>query len=77
MKFQEAYERAMADNKFRAHDAAVKEALENGEQSSCLLFTVGNGEVFYYGFDGCTMHKGKHSQKRAEYLLKNNRVYEI
>lgn len=71
MTFNQAYKQAMERSaSFRRHDAHVKEAQAKGEQSSCLSFAI-EGEVFYYGFDGVDLHRGKYNKHRAAVL--NNR----
>lgn len=68
MTFNQAYNQAMERSAiFRRHDQHVKEAQKNGEQSSCLSFAI-EGEVFYYGFDGVDLHRGKYSKRRAAVL---------
>lgn len=75
MTFANAYKYAMEHSSvFRAHDAKVKEAQANMEPSGCMVFSVAPGEVFYYGFDGSDILKGKHTRKRAETLTHNDRV---
>ena len=70
MTFNKAYKIAMDKSEsFRRNDANVKKAIESGERSACLLFSVEPGETFYYGFDGFDLHKGKHSKKRSAILL--------
>lgn len=75
MTFKQAYEYAMEHSeKFRRHDAAVKEATKNNEQSACMVFSVEPGETFYYGFDGVDIQKGKHTSRRAATLFNRNEV---
>ena len=69
IKFKEAYEIAMKNEDFQKFDKHVKDCVEKGMQSACRVFSV-YGNCFYYGFDGITLHKGKHTQKRSEYLIK-------
>lgn len=75
MKFAQAYEIAMQKSaEFRRHDARVKEAMKNGTDSGCLVFSVGAGESFYYGFDGVDLHSGRHTRKRAVALMNREEV---
>lgn len=70
MTFEKAYKYAIEhSNIFRKHDAEVKKAMEVGEATACLIFSVEAGETFYYGFDGVDLHKGKHARRRAETLF--------
>ena len=69
IKFKEAYEIAMKNEDFSKFDKHVKDCVEKGIQSACRVFSI-DGICFYYGFDGITLHKGKHTQKRSEYLIK-------
>ena len=71
MTFKKAYEYAMEhSDRFRKHDAHVKEMAAKGEPSGCMFFTVEPGETFYYGFDGCEMQKGKHTRRTSDRLIK-------
>jgi hypothetical protein len=73
MTFKKAYQIAMEKSaSFRAHDARVREAQENGTSTPCMIFTVAVGETFYYGFDGVDLHAGKHTRARAARLLDND-----
>lgn len=73
MTFREAYKYAMEHSKkFVEHDAKVKKAQSEGEQSPCLIFSVEPGETFYYGFDGVEVCKGRHTRRRAATLLNRN-----
>lgn len=75
MTFTQAYKYAMEhSNEFKKHDEAVKKAMENKEQSACLVFSVDPGQTFYYGFDGLQVQKGRHTAKRSQYLIENERV---
>lgn len=75
MTFKKAYEYAMEHSeRFRRHDLRVKEAARKGEASPCLIFSVEPGETFYYGFDGVDMAKGRHSARRAQWLLDREEV---
>lgn len=75
MTFKQAYGYAMAHSEsFRKHDARVKAAQASGSASACMIFSVEPGEVFYYGFDGVDMHKGKHTARRAATLLDRGEV---
>ena len=69
MTFKEAYKIAMQNEDFSKFDKHVKDCVEKGMQSACKLFSI-DGICFYYGFDGSTLHKGKPTQKRSEYLIK-------
>ena len=69
MTFNQAYKMAMERSEhFRRHDAKVKEAMANGGDTACLIFSI-EGETFYYGFDGVDLHKGKHTRRRACQLM--------
>lgn len=75
MTFKRAYEIAIAKSaRFRAHDAKVKAAQENGGETGCLIFSVEPGETFFYGFDGVDLHAGKHTRKRAATLFDRDEV---
>lgn len=75
MTFNKAYEYAMTHSeKFRKHDARVKEAQENGTSTACMIFSVEPHETFYYGFDGVDLHKGKHTRRRAATLFEREEV---
>lgn len=75
MTFKQAYKYAMEhSNEFRKHDEMVKKAMENNEMSACLVFSVDPGQTFYYGFDGLELQKGRHTAKRSQYLIENERA---
>ena len=76
MTFKEAYKIAMQNEDFSKFDKHVKDCVEKGIQSACRVFSI-DGNCFYYGFDGATLHKGKHTQKRSEYLIKKGEVQTI
>ncbi len=73
MTFKEAYAKAMSNETFRRHDEKVKAH----KYTACMLFTPNGEETFYYGFDGCEICKGKHSKKRADYLIKMDMVLDL
>ncbi len=86
MTFRQAYRYAMDHSEyFRDRDQIIRdraqEAAESpdkcGEPTNCIQFSTAPGEVFYYGFDGVDVHKGKHTAKRAAYLLKRGGVLVI
>lgn len=76
MTFKEAYTTALSRSEgFTIFDATVKKCEKEGRASGCMVFTIeGSGETFYYGFDGVALHQGKHSKKRARYLLDKDLV---
>ena len=76
MTFKEAYKIATQNEDFSKFDKRVKYCVEKGIQSECIVFSI-DGNCFYYGFDGVTLHKGKHTQKRSEYLIKKGEVKTI
>ena len=76
MTFRQAYKYAMKHSEvFRNHDAAVKKARKEKRQSACMAFSVSPNEAFYYGFDGCEMHKGKYLPETAAFLAKAGMLY--
>lgn len=75
MTFKQAYDHEMKYSaEFREHDRLVKSKKPNDQKTYCLLFSPNLEEVFYYGFDGVDVCKGKHSAKRAKYLLESGQV---
>lgn len=75
MTFLQAYKLAMSrSEKFRNHDAIVKSKKANDAPTPCLIFSVERGEVFYYGFDGVEIQKGKHTARRAQTLFSREEV---
>lgn len=73
MTFKQAYAIAMKkSNRFREFDALVKAKKPNDQHTKCIFFTVDGENVFYYGFDGVEVQKGKHSARRAQQLLNSN-----
>lgn len=79
MTYSKAYEYAMKNSEvFRKFDKRVDRAIDNGADSGCLIFTIGEtGETFYYGFDGVDLHQGKHTARRAEVLLRRKEALVI
>ena len=79
MTYCKAYEYAMKNSEsFRKFDMIVNRAIENGTNSGCLIFTVGQtGETFYYGFDGVDLHQGKHTARKAEVILERKGAFVI
>lgn len=79
MTFCKAFEYAMKNSEvFRKFDKMVERAIENGTDSGCMVFTIGqSGETFYYGFDGVDLHQGKHTARRAQILLNRGEAYTI
>ena len=76
MRFEEAYRFALMDSKMRKAIKRVEEGQKNGEETGCYLFSCGS-EVFYYGFDGCELQKGKHTAKRSIELIRNGEAYRV
>lgn len=75
MTFNQAYKIAMEKSAtFRKHDLRVKEAMETGTATPCLIFTVEPHASFYYGFDGVDIQRGKHTRKRAMALNDRDEV---
>lgn len=79
MTFCKAFEYAMKNSEvFRKFDKIVERAIENGTDSGCMVFTIGqSGETFYYGFDGVDLHQGKHTARRSQVLLSRGEAYTI
>lgn len=76
MKFQEAFKIAQ-DSQNQDFVAAVNKIAElkktNGD-GLALIFSV-DGECFYFGWDGCDkIMKGKHTEKRSQWLLDHKRA---
>lgn len=77
MRFKEAYEIALNECAFINHATeVVKRAIRNGEQSPCYQFAIGD-EVFYFGFDGVDLHKGKHTARRSAQLINRGEVWRV
>ena len=76
MTFQEAFKIAQ-DSQSQEFVSAVNKITElekNHGDGLALIFSV-DGECFYYGWDGCEkIIKGKHTEKRSQWLLNHNRV---
>lgn len=69
MKAKEAIELARARSA-RAQEfyERVQGAIADSGVTGCYIFAIG-AETFYYGFDGIDLHCGKHTKKRAAYLI--------
>lgn len=75
MTFKQAYKIATErSERFRQHDRKVKAAMESGNATPCMIFTVDASAVFYYGFDGVDLRAGKHTQRRANTLFDKEEV---
>ena len=77
MKFKDAYCKALGNDQFVEEMRKLFEIGEKGYGTPCLLFSIGN-ESFYIGYtvtDG--WKKGKHSAKRAQYLINTQQTLVI
>jgi hypothetical protein len=81
MNVVDAFKIALSNSEFIEHDNMVKlaeqvNALGYAAKTACLLFCI-DEEVFYYGFDGVRLHKGKHTPARSAYMIRNHNVLKI
>ena len=77
MKFAEAYEIAMNECEFiKRAMARVQECIMLNIPSPCYLFSIGD-EVFYFGFNGADVLKGKHTHKRSRQLIDADSVWRV
>lgn len=77
MKFTEAYAIARSECNFiNAATERVMNAMTYGGRTPCYLFAI-DGEVYYFGFDGVDLHKGKHSAARSAQLINSGEVWII
>lgn len=77
MKFEEAI--AIAKNEcgfIHAAEERVINAIIHDVKTPCYLFAI-DGIVYYFGFDGVDLHKGKHNAKRSEQLINRGEVWII
>jgi len=71
MTFRRAVEYAQfKSERFKKHYEQTWDAILHGGQTPCYIFAI-DGETFYYGYDGVDLHCGKHSKKRAAYLIEH------
>lgn len=75
MTFKQAYTHAIKHSQeFREFDMVVRSKKVNDHHTKCCAFTTDLENVFYYGFDGIDIQKGKYSPKRAAQLLNSGSV---
>ena len=64
----------MNSAEFRNSVYRINQTAKMGDPAVCQIFSTAPGETFYYGYDGVSIVKGKHSLKRAAYLLKSEQA---
>ena len=73
MKFQDAIIRALANQEVAHAALLVAEGVKNEEPTAAYTFAIGD-EAFTFGYDGCELHKIKHTRKRSEYLIRTGQA---
>lgn len=68
MKFEDAMVKALGNEEVKKAFLQVAEGARNGEATAAYTFSIGD-EAFTFGFDGCEVHKVKHTRKRSGYLI--------
>lgn len=74
MKFKDAYYIALLECEYLRHaDEVMMNAFRQKVQSPCYRFAI-DGDVYYIGFDGVDLHKGKYSKARSRKLIEQGDV---
>lgn len=73
MKFEDAMLTAMENETIVKAFLLVAEGVKNGEATAAYTFAIGD-EAFTFGYDGCELHKVKHTKKRSQYLISSGQA---